>query len=88
MLGQIPVGAWIYEGVPSLGRLLLDLPPDLAGRLHLFLYEGLPGIRQWLLEVPNSAAFRAIRVGAAIGGLMLAVRMWLSIESTSFSRKS
>jgi hypothetical protein len=87
MLGQIPVGAWIYEGMPGFGRLLLDLPQGLAEPLLLFLYEGLPGIRQWLLEVPNSAAFRAIRVGAAIGGLMLAVRMWLSIESTSFSRK-
>jgi hypothetical protein len=49
------------------------------------IYEGMPSIRQWLLEVPNSAAFRAIRLGAGIAGLMLAIRMWLSIESSSFS---
>lgn len=42
-------------------------------------------IRQWLLEVPNSAAFRAIRIGASVAGLMMAIRMWLSIESDSFA---
>lgn len=46
--------------------------------------EHLPAVRQWLLEVPNSAAFRAIRLGSAVAGLMLAIRMWLSIESKSF----
>jgi hypothetical protein len=49
------------------------------------LWSELPHIRQWLLEVPNSAAFRAIRIGAALAGLLLAVRMWLSIESSSVS---
>jgi hypothetical protein len=47
----------------------------------------LQDIRQWLLEVPNSAAFRAIRLGAGVAGLMLAIRMWLSIESISFSSR-
>jgi hypothetical protein len=47
-------------------------------------YKTLPQVRQWLLEVPNSAAFRAIRLGAGVAGLMLAIRMWLSIESKSF----
>lgn len=47
----------------------------------------LQDVRQWLLEVPNSAAFRAIRLGAGVAGLMLAIRMWLSIESGSFSSK-
>ena len=49
------------------------------------VYEHMPAIRQWLLEVPNSAAFRAIRLGAGVAGLLLAIRMWLSIESKSFS---
>lgn len=49
------------------------------------IYEGIAELRQWLLEVPNSAAFRAIRLGAGVAGLMLAIRMWLSIESKSFS---
>jgi hypothetical protein len=51
------------------------------------IYEEMPAIRQWLLEVPNSAAFRAIRLGAGVAGLMLAIRMWLSIESKSFSSR-
>jgi hypothetical protein len=51
------------------------------------VYEDMPAIRQWLLEVPNSAAFRAIRLGAGVAGLMLAIRMWLSIESAPGSRK-
>lgn len=49
------------------------------------LYEHMPAIRQWLLEVPNSAVFRAIRFGAAVAGLMLAIRMWFSIESSRSS---
>jgi hypothetical protein len=51
------------------------------------IYENMPSLRQWLLEVPNSAAFRAIRLGAGVAGLMLAIRMWLSIESKSFSSR-
>jgi hypothetical protein len=51
----------------------------------LWLYEGLPGIRQWLLEVPNSAAFRAIKIGAAVAALVMSIRMWLSIESENFT---
>ncbi len=51
------------------------------------IYEDMPALRQWLLEVPNSAAFRAIRLGAGVAGLMLAIRMWLSIESSSFSSR-
>jgi hypothetical protein len=51
------------------------------------LYHDMPALRQWLLEVPNSAAFRAIRLGAGVAGLMLAIRMWLSIESDASSTR-
>lgn len=47
------------------------------------VYQDMPALRQWLLEVPNSAAFRAIRLGAGVAGLLLAIRMWLSIESSA-----
>jgi hypothetical protein len=59
----------------------------MLGQISLgkFLYDDLPALRQWLLEIPNSAVFRAIRFGAAVAGLMLAIRMWFSIESTSSS---
>lgn len=62
----------VMLGQISLGRMISD---------------DMPVLRQWLLEVPSSAAFRAIRLGAAVAGLMLALRMWLSIESKSFSTR-
>jgi hypothetical protein len=52
-----------------------------------YISESLPAVRLWLLRVPNSAAFRAIEIGAAIAGLVMAFRMWLSIESQSFSNE-
>ena len=33
------------------------------------------------MEGPNSAANRAILIGAEIAGLVMAFRMWFSIES-------
>ena len=50
----------------------------------IWLYGGFPDLRLWILEVPNAAAFRAIALGASIAGLVMAFRMWLSIESDSF----
>ena len=51
------------------------------------LYSGMPALRSWLLEVPNSAVARAIAIGASVAGLIMAIRMWFSIESDSFSGK-
>lgn len=50
-----------------------------------WFHEFMPRVRLWLLTVPNSAAFRAIEIGVAVGGLVQAFRMWLSIESESFT---
>ena len=50
----------------------------------VWIWSGLPDVRLWLLEIPNSAAFRAITFGAGVAGLVMAFRMWLSIESDSF----
>ncbi|MCB0330317.1 MAG: hypothetical protein KDD70_11645 [Bdellovibrionales bacterium] len=71
MLGQIPFHEYFrFDFVlPWVGPLTFELP----------------GIRQWLMETPNTAAFRAIKIGAAIAGLVMAFRMWFSIESESFS---
>jgi hypothetical protein len=52
-----------------------------------FIYSGLPNIRQWLMEVPNSAAFRAITIGSAVASLVLAFKMWLSIQGKTFNRE-
>lgn len=51
----------------------------------VWVWDDLPAIRQWLMEVPNSGAFRAIKIGSGVAGLVMAFRMWLSIESESFS---
>ncbi len=50
----------------------------------VWIWSGLPDVRLWLLEVPNAAAFRAITFGAGVAGLVMAFRMWFSIESESF----
>ena len=50
----------------------------------VWIWSGLPEVRLWLLEIPNSAAFRAITFGAGVAGLVMAFRMWLSIESETF----
>ncbi len=50
----------------------------------VWIWSGLPDVRLWLLEIPNSAAFRAITFGAGVAGLVMAFRMWFSIESETF----
>ncbi len=50
----------------------------------LWISEDLPLIRLWLLQYPSAGAARAIEIGAGIAGLILAVRMWLSLETESF----
>lgn len=46
----------------------------------LYISEHIPAIRLWLIENISTPAFRAIYFGAAIAGLSMAVRMWLSLE--------
>jgi len=59
----------------------------MLGQIPFYIYisEALPEIRLWLLEVPSAAAFRAVKFGAAIASLYMAIRMWLSIETQTFS---
>lgn len=53
----------------------------------IWIWEGFPDLRLWLLSVPSGAAFRAIKIGAEVAGLIIAFRMWLSLESESFAVK-
>lgn len=46
----------------------------------LYISEDLPFLRLWLLKNLSTPAFRAIYFGAALAGLAMAVRMWLSLE--------
>ncbi|RIL08853.1 MAG: hypothetical protein DCC75_07885 [Proteobacteria bacterium] len=50
----------------------------------IWIWDEFPALRLWLLQVPSAAASRAIEIGAAVAGLVMAFRMWLSIESESF----
>ncbi len=47
----------------------------------IWIWDGFPALRLWLLEVPNSAAFRGIALGAGVASLIMALRMWLSLET-------
>ncbi len=51
----------------------------------LYISEDLPAIRLWLLKYISTPAFRAIFFGAAIAGLSMAVRTWLSLERSPLS---
>lgn len=53
----------------------------------LWIWDGFPEVRLWLLSVPSAAAFRAIKIGAAVAGLIMAYRMWFSIESEEFTQR-
>lgn len=49
-----------------------------------WLWPGLSDVRLWLLRIPSAGAARAIEIGAGVAGLIMAFRMWLSIESENF----
>jgi hypothetical protein len=53
----------------------------------LWIWDGFPAVRNWLLTIPSGGARLAIEIGVSIAGLVMAFRMWLSIESESFSEK-
>lgn len=53
----------------------------------LWIWDGFSGVRLWLLTTPSTAAFRAIKLGAAVAGLVMAFRMWLSIETESYEER-
>jgi hypothetical protein len=48
----------------------------------IYISEDLPLVRLWLLNNLSTPAFRAIYFGAALAGLAMAVRMWLSLEKS------
>jgi hypothetical protein len=51
--------------------------------LGFFVYEGLPTARNWMLSRLSTPAFRGIGFGAAVAGLAMGVRMWLSLDQAS-----
>ncbi|MCS6920077.1 MAG: hypothetical protein NZM28_09930 [Fimbriimonadales bacterium] len=78
MIGIVPLGAYI-------SYVLLGLPAEPAPEGASFLTQvlhniGLPKIANWILTQLNAPAQRAIEFGVGIGGLAMAIRLWLSLE--------
>ena len=69
MLGQVPVGAAITNGIPAEGWVS-------SLRLENLSY--------WILNQPNMAAQRGIIFGVEVGALAMALRTWLSLERGSY----
>lgn len=69
MLGQIAVGQMLTSWIPH------------TSVLHNLRIEE---IRSWILTIPNSAVTRAISFGLGIGGLAVALRIWLGLERGSY----
>lgn len=81
MLGVVPIGAFISE---QIFRLPVELPSEYAKQpfsLEAILYSlKLPTIADWILKTLNGPAQRAIEFGIGVGGLAMAIRLWLSLE--------
>lgn len=52
-----------------------------------YLWSSFPQARLWVLQVFSTPAFRGIALGAAVAGLAMAMRMWLSLETSAFYRE-
>lgn len=72
MLGQISVGAWLTSGLPDTGPFAWT---------HFLRLEI---IHDWILTKANTPASRAIAFGLGIGGLAVALRLWLGLERGSY----
>ncbi len=72
MLGQVPLGQAITNGIP---------PDGVWASLRL------ENVANWLLTVPNTAATRGILFGAVTGSFALSLRVWLSLERGSYFGK-
>ena len=70
MLGQIPMGTAMCDPLFH----------------HLGLSGGIVVVRAWIMQVINTAAFRGIYFGTLIATLAMGIRMWLSMETGSFSK--
>lgn len=74
MLGQTSIGALLTSWLPATS----DGP---NGWTHFLRLEV---IREWILFKANVPATRAIAFGLGIGGLAIALRIWLGLERGSY----
>lgn len=69
MLGAVPLGNMLTAGIP------VDGP---------FAWMRVEVIKQWILQEVNAAALRGVGFGLSIGGLAIAMRLWLSLERGAY----
>lgn len=74
MLGQIAIGTWLTHTLPEANAGPMGWTHNL--RLEI--------IRDWILTKANAPASRAIAFGLGIGGLAVALRIWLGLERGSY----
>ena len=71
MLGQIALGQWLTHRID----------PNPNNFVHNFRIEI---IRDWIMTKANAPATRAVAFGLGIGGLAVALRIWLGLERGSY----
>lgn len=69
MLGAVPLGNMLTAWIPADSH---------------FAFMRVEVIKQWIMEVVNSAALRGVGFGLSIGGLAIAMRLWLSLERGAY----
>ncbi len=80
MIGIVPLGKFFSDSI--------GLPTTLTDEMKTnpFMWENilynlrLPQIANWVLNALNAPVQRAIEFGVGIGGLAMAIRLWLSLE--------
>lgn len=72
MLGLVPIGQWMTSGITHVGWL---------GSFRL------ERVQDWIMTVPNMAAQRGMAFGIGVGGLAMALRIWLSLERGAYFDK-
>ncbi|MFQ3610260.1 MAG: hypothetical protein SNJ72_02095 [Fimbriimonadales bacterium] len=78
MIGIVPPGAYISYNLLGFSA---DPTPEGASFGEMLVHNlGLPKVANWILTTLNAPAQRAIEFGVGIGGLAMAIRLWLSLE--------
>lgn len=73
VFAQVPAGQFI-------GSLFSPGTLEVGAKVDAFVTEP----RTWLLTVANDAVQRAVGFGAFVGAIAMALRIWLSLDRTSF----
>ncbi len=78
MIGVVPLGAYISYDLMGFSA---EPTPEGASFVQMLVHNlGLPKVANWILTSLNAPAQRAIEFGVGIGGLAMAIRLWLSLE--------